>query len=82
MVNLKWNIDGTGFKEPDPKYLDFVEAKRTELLETTTNTQFFVIGGTMAAAWFRGHGNLRTFGSIYKWQAAGTGIFLVASLLA
>ena len=81
MVNLKWNIDGAGFKEPDQKYLDFVKGKRMELLEIGAQTQSFVIGATLAAAWYRGHGNRRNFGSILKWQAAGTGFFLVASLL-
>ena len=81
MINLKWNVDGTGFTHPDEKHLDFVEKKRDELYEIGNYTQGFVYWTTMAAAKLRGHGNWSTNKSIVKWQAAGTIFFVGAALV-
>ena len=53
-MNLKWNFDGKGFKDPSEENLDFVKGKRDELYMLWFTTAAAVVLGTIGVASIRG----------------------------
>ena len=81
-MNLKWNIDGKGFKTPSPEYIEFVKRKRDELYRLGITTFVSVVLGTISLAFIRGHATLQVICWIFVYNVIGMVLGYAASVAA
>ena len=73
---LKWNLDGNvpgSFQQPPPEYLDFLKAKRKELILLALTSSAYALIGVNLYVFGHGDNTLDVLASVLGWQALALG---------